>query len=467
MGWTNYEWAVAFHDYYEADSKFEVRRVAMRFKYLMGPGLVSGLVIGLSVILVQPGWADKEKVALPLDDLRTFTDVYARIKRDYVTEVDDSDLLKNAIRGMLSGLDSHSSFLDSEQFRELQIGTTGEFGGLGIEVGMEDGFVKVIAPIDDTPAQRAGVQAGDLIIKLDETRVKGLTLEEAVNLMRGKKGSEITLTIMREGADSPIKLTITRGLIRVRSVRSRILEPDFGYVRISNFQAKTTRGLRDAIESLERKNEDPLQGLVLDLRNNPGGLLTGAVGVSDVFLEDGALIVYIKGRVEDTKMEYSASTVDSLEGAPLVVLINRGSASASEIVAGAMQDHNRGTVLGTTSFGKGSVQTILPLRDNTALKLTTARYYTPSGRSIQNEGIVPNILLKEADDPESTDADAPSGEAALENRLENEDTDQAEPRKPASVVIVPKPREGDTTDHALDEALKLLKGMAYTRRAAS
>ena len=438
----------------------------MKFKHPMSLGLVSGMAFGLCMFLAPPVWADKGDAALPLDDLRTFTDVYARIKKDYVTEVDDSDLLKNAIRGMLSGLDSHSSFLDAEQFRELQIGTSGEFGGLGIEVGMENGFVKVIAPIDDTPAQRAGVQAGDLIIKLDDTQVKGLSLEEAVNLMRGKKGSKITLTILREGEDAPFDVTITRDLIRVRSVRSRILEPGFGYVRISNFQSKTTRGLRDAIESLEGKNKAPLQGLVLDLRNNPGGLLTGAVGVSDVFLEDGALIVYIKGRIEDAEMKYSASSVDTLDGAPLVVLINRGSASASEIVAGAMQDHKRGTVLGTTSFGKGSVQTILPLRDNTALKLTTARYYTPSGRSIQNEGIVPDILLKEADDPDSTDADAPSGEAALQNPLENEDGDQGEPRKPASVVIVPKPREGDTTDHALDEALKLLKGMVYTKRAA-
>ena len=438
----------------------------MRLKHLTVSVQLTGMILGLCLILSPPTWADTEKVALPLDDLRTFTDVYARIKRDYVSEVEDSDLLKNAIRGMLSGLDSHSSFLDKEQFRELQIGTSGEFGGLGIEVGMEDGFVKVIAPIDDTPAQRAGVQAGDLIIKLDDTQIKGLTLEEAVNLMRGEEGSEITLTIIREGSDAPLKLTITRGLIRVRSVRSRILEPGFGYVRISNFQSKTTRGLLEAIESLKQENNEPLQGLVLDLRNNPGGLLTGAVGVSDVFLDDGALIVYIKGRIENSEMRYSASTNDSLKGAPLVVLINQGSASASEIVAGAIQDHERGTVLGATSFGKGSVQTILPLRGNTALKLTTARYYTPLGRSIQNEGIVPDILLKEAGDPEETDDPAATGEAALQNRLDNPESGSEEPRTPASVIILPKPREGDTTDHALDEALKLLKGMVYTRRAA-
>ncbi|MCY4420097.1 MAG: S41 family peptidase, partial [Gammaproteobacteria bacterium] len=351
----------------------------MKFKQSLSLWLILGITLSLSAGLIHTVWADKEQIAsLPLDELRTFTDIYARIKKDYVTEVDDSELLNNAIRGMLSGLDSHSSFLDAEQFRELQIGTSGEFGGLGIEVGMENGFVKVIAPIDDTPAQRAGVQPGDLIIKLDDQPVKGLNLEEAVGLMRGKIGSAIDLTIVREGEDVPLQMTITRAMIRVRSVRSRVLEPGFGYVRISNFQSKTTSGLHEAIESLKTKNNGELKGLVLDLRNNPGGLLTGAVGVSDVFLQDDSLIVYIKGRAGDAELKYSASTDDLLGGAPLVVLINQGSASASEIVAGAMQDHKRATILGTTSFGKGSVQTILPLRDNTALKLTTARYYTPS-----------------------------------------------------------------------------------------
>jgi len=412
-------------------------------------------------------WADKEMAsALPLEDLRTFTDVYARIKQDYVTDVDDSDLLKNAIRGMLAGLDPHSSYLDEEQFRELQIGTSGEFGGLGIEVGMENGFVKVIAPIDDTPAAAAGVKAGDLIIKLDDKSVKGLTLEEAVKLMRGKKGSDIVLTIVRDGEDAPLELTLTRDVIRVRSVRNRVLEPGYGYVRISNFQSKTTRGLIDALDSLQKKNEGNLKGLVLDLRNNPGGVLTGAVGVSDVFLKDNKLIVYTEGRVEDSELKYSASTGDTLDGAPLVVLINQGSASASEIVAGAMQDHHRGTIIGTTSFGKGSVQTILPLNDSTALKLTTARYYTPLGRSIQSQGIVPDILLKVEGSEEETTALSAISESDLEGHLENENqaADQ-KAREPKSVVTIPKQSDDDATDYALEEALKVLKSMSGTQQA--
>jgi len=430
----------------------------MKYKHPMGIGVLLGIVFGLTLTLGHNVWAGKQKVAsLPLEDLRVFTDVYARIKQDYVTEVDDSMLIENAIRGMLSGLDPHSSFLDEEQFRELQIGTSGEFGGLGIEVGMENGFVKVIAPIDDTPAERAGVKAGDLIIRLDGKSVKGLALEEAVKLMRGKKGSKIDLTILREGEDSPLNIIITRDVIRVRSVRSRILEPGIGYVRISNFQSKTTRGLLDAVESLKKKNKGELKGLVLDLRNNPGGVLTGAVGVSDAFLKDNKLIVYTEGRVEDSELRYNASTGDSINGAPLVVLINQGSASASEIVAGAMQDHNRATILGTTSFGKGSVQTILPLKENAALKLTTARYYTPAGRSIQGEGIVPDVLLQVEDDGEDEIKSFNMlSEADLEGHLEN-DT-KVKTREPKTVVSIPKALEGDTTDYALEEALKVLKG---------
>ncbi len=449
-------------------TKEHSRRAVMNFKHPLNIGIIWGVVIGLSLAMAHNVRADKEMAsALPLEDLRTFTDVYARIKQDYVTDVDDSDLLKNAIRGMLAGLDPHSSYLDEEQFRELQIGTSGEFGGLGIEVGMENGFVKVIAPIDDTPADRAGVKAGDLIIKLDDKSVKGLTLEEAVKLMRGKKGSDIVLTIVREGEDAPLDLTLTRDVIRVRSVRNRVLEPGYGYVRISNFQSKTTRGLLDALNSLKKKNEGDLKGLVLDLRNNPGGVLTGAVGVSDVFLKDNQLIVYTEGRVEDSELKYSASTGDSLAGAPLVVLINQGSASASEIVAGAMQDHERATILGTTSFGKGSVQTILPLNDSTALKLTTARYYTPQGRSIQSEGIVPDILLKieGASDEESTALSIIS-EADLEGHLENENQEvNRKAREPKSVVTVPKQTKDDATDYALEEALKVLKTMSGTQQA--
>lgn len=446
------------------------RRAVMKFKHPLHIGIIWGVVLGLTLSMAHNVWADKDMAsALPLEDLRTFTDVYARIKQDYVTNVDDSDLLKNAIRGMLAGLDPHSSYLDEEQFRELQIGTSGEFGGLGIEVGMENGFVKVIAPIDDTPADRAGVKAGDLIIKLDDKSVKGLTLEEAVKLMRGKKGSDIILTIVREGEDAPLALTLTRDVIRVRSVRNRVLEPDYGYVRISNFQSKTTRGLIDALESLKKKNEGELKGLVLDLRNNPGGVLTGAVGVSDIFLKDKELIVYTEGRVEDSELKYSASTGDSLNGAPLVVLINQGSASASEIVAGAMQDHERATIIGTTSFGKGSVQTILPLNDSTALKLTTARYYTPLGRSIQSEGIVPDILLKEeGSSEEESSALSIISESDLEGHLENEGQEANQKAKePKSVVTIPKQTKDDATDYALEEALKVLKNMTGTQQASN
>ena len=444
------------------------RRAVMKFKQPLTIGIIWGIVIGLGLSVAHNVWADKNMAsALPLEDLRTFTDVYARIKQDYVTDVDDSDLLKNAIRGMLSGLDPHSSYLDEEQFRELQIGTSGEFGGLGIEVGMENGFVKVIAPIDDTPAARAGVKAGDLIIKLDDKSVKGLTLEEAVKLMRGKKGSNINLTIVREGEDTPLEIKLTRDVIRVRSVRNRVLEPGYGYVRISNFQSKTTRGLLDALESLKKKNNGDLKGLVLDLRNNPGGVLTGAVGVSDVFLKDNKLIVYTEGRVEDSELKYNTSTGDSLKGAPLVVLINQGSASASEIVAGAMQDHERATIIGTTSFGKGSVQTILPLNDNTALKLTTARYYTPAGRSIQTEGIVPDILLKvEGASEEDKSALSIISESDLDGHLVNENTISKIKREPKSVITIPKQSRDDANDYALDEALKVLKSMTGTQQAS-
>ncbi len=445
-------------------------KVTMKRKRLLSIGIMWSMVLGLVFTLAHGVWADKQPL-LPLEDLRTFTEVYARIKQEYVTEVDDKELLKNAIRGMLAGLDPHSSFLDEEQFRELQIGTSGEFGGLGIEVSMENGLIKVIAPIDDTPAERAGVQAGDLIIKLDDRPVKGMTLEEAVKLMRGKKGSKIALTIVRKGETSPLEIVITRDVIRVRSVKSRILEPGFGYVRISNFQSKTTRGLRNAIESLEKKNNGRLKGLILDLRNNPGGILTGAVGVSDIFLKNDALIVYTEGRSQNSELKYRASTDDSLHGAPMVILINQGSASASEIVAGAMQDHKRATVLGTTSHGKGSVQTILPMKDNTALKLTTACYYTPLGRSIQSEGIVPDILLQEIDDADNengnTETDLMIFAPTTENRCRNKVATETSETKPKTTIMIPMVKKDGATDYELEEALKILKGILHTSKTAT
>ena len=344
--------------------------------------LAAGAVLGISLTMGHNvvGARDNSGDVLPLEQLRTFSDVFARIKRNYVEDVSDEDLLEHAIRGMLSGLDPHSSYLNTEQFQELRIGTSGEFGGLGIEVGMEDGFVKVVSPIDDTPAARAGMKTGDLIIRLDDKPVKGLALNDAVKLMRGKPGSDIVLTVVREGEDKPLNITITRAVIQVTSVRNRILEDGYGYVRVSHFQTKTPADMIKAIETMQI--EGALNGLVLDLRNNPGGVLSAAVGISDAFLNDG-LIVYTDGREEDSRLRYTASRGDILDGAPIVVLVNGGSASASEIVAGAMQDHGRGVVMGSKTFGKGSVQTIQNLPNGGAVKLTTARYYTPSGRSIQ------------------------------------------------------------------------------------
>jgi carboxyl-terminal processing protease len=424
----------------------------------MSTGLLAGLALGVSLSLGHGVFAerDQDKFSVPLEELRAFTDVFARIKKDYVVKVDDKELLESAIRGMLAGLDPHSAYLNEEEFRELQIGTSGEFGGLGIEVGMEDGFVKVISPIDDTPAQRAGVKAGDLIIRLDDKSVKGMSLDEAVDLMRGKKGTEITLTIIRDGVDKPLTISITRDIIRVQSVKSQILEPGFGYVRITNFQAKTTETLIDAVEKLRDKNGGELKGLVLDLRNNPGGVLNGAVGVSDAFLDDG-LIVYTEGRTDDSMLHYSATEGDVLDGAPIVVLINGGSASASEIVAGAMQDHERAIIMGSKSFGKGSVQTILPLKGDSALKLTTARYFTPSGRSIQAQGIEPDITLENLTVTETDEGDlTPLAEADLTGHLTNGQKQETESQ--AETKDVPSSPLADK-DYQLNEALNLLKGI--------
>ncbi|RMG55783.1 MAG: S41 family peptidase [Gammaproteobacteria bacterium] len=427
----------------------------------IGIGLLAGLLLGLGLTTGMTVFADKKAAAtgssLPLEELRTFTDVYVRIKNDYVEPVTDKKLLEEAIRGMLAGLDPHSAYLDPEEFKELQIGTTGEFGGLGIEVGMEDGFVKVIAPIDDTPAQRAGIKAGDLIVRIDDKPVKGMTLNEAVKLMRGKKGTPITLTIVREGEEKPLKITIVRDIIRVKSVKSRLLDDGFGYVRITSFQSKTTANLIDAIEKLEKKNKGPLKGLILDLRNNPGGVLTSAVGVSDAFLDSG-LIVYTEGRVADSQLRYEATRGDILKGRPMVVLVNGGSASASEIVSGALQDHHRALILGTRTFGKGSVQTILPLKNGAAIKLTTARYYTPSGRSIQAEGIEPDIELKPlAVESVKDDGIEPLKEADLQRHLDNGNGHKQKKKKKGADD---KPEELAKRDYQLYEALNILKGLS-------
>ncbi len=415
-------------------------------------GFLGGTLFGLLVAVALSVHALKEEEQIPFEDLQAFTEVFSKVKSDYVESVDEKKLIEDAIRGMLNGLDPHSSFLNTSEFTDLKIGTTGQFGGLGIEVGMENGFVKVISPIDDTPAARAGVIASDLIIKLDDKSVKGMTLNEAVKIMRGKPNTSIELTIVREGEAKPLVISITREIIRVKSVKNRMLEPGYGYVRITNFQSRTTTDLLKAISDLQK--EERLKGMILDLRNNPGGVLNGAVGVSDAFINDG-MIVYTEGRIDDSSHRYLATPGDSLNGAPLVVLINGGSASASEIVAGALQDHNRAIILGTKSFGKGSVQTIQELRNGSAVKLTTARYFTPHGRSIQATGIEPDIKLTTVK-LSSTDEKArvSYSEADLDGSLSNPngDTKEDESKEDESEALA-------ETDFQLYEALNLLKGL--------
>lgn len=434
--------------------------------------LFLGMFVGAALILDMGVLAEREpgKAALaplPLDELRTFTEVFSRIKADYVEPVEDKKLLQDAVQGMLSGLDPHSAYLDSESFRDMRVETEGQFGGLGIEVTMENGFVKVVSPIEDTPAARSGVKPGDLIIRLDEKAVKGMTLTEAVRVMRGKPGTDITLTIVREGATKPLKLTLTRAIIKIQSVKSRVLEPGFGYIRITQFQAGTEKGLADVIKKLEVENKEKLRGMVLDLRNNPGGVLNAAVGVSDAFLDKG-LIVYTEGRVADSKMKLSATPGDLLNGAPIVVLVNGGSASASEIVAGALQDHKRAVIMGTKSFGKGSVQTIVPISNGAALKITTARYYTPNGRSIQASGIVPDIVTEEAKITKSEASDR-LREADLARHLENGEVTSLPKEDPKKKIKKDDKKNNETgkspatEDYQLQEALNLLKGISFFR----
>ena len=458
-----------------------------RMRSLLILGL--GLLLGISLAVGRGVLAQREEAQaaspLPLEELRTFTEVFAKIKSDYVEPVADKVLLESAVRGMLAGLDPHSSYLDSNAFKELQIGTTGEFGGLGLEVGMENGFVKVIAPIDDTPASRGGVHAGDLIIRLDDTPIQGMDLNDAVKLMRGPEGSQITLTLLRKGEEKPLKITLTRAIIKAKSVKTQTLEPGFAYLRISQFQAQTGPNMIEAIDKLKKDNNGELKGLVLDLRNNPGGVLNAAVEVSDAFLEKG-LIVYTEGRVKDSQFRFNATPEDVLKGAPIVVLVNGGSASASEIVAGALQDQKRAIVMGAKTFGKGSVQTILPMTNDSALKLTTALYFTPNGRSIQAEGIVPDVVLenvklaateqsgfepiKEADltrhlinnngQNGKTGADGKKQGKAGESKGDANSTPEAAvPEKPKEPLL--------TSDYQLHEALTLLKGLAILPQRAA
>jgi carboxyl-terminal processing protease len=467
-------------------------------------GLIAlGVCLGVMISLNFSAVAQRDVLGpLPVEELRAFTEVFGRIKSDYVEPVEDKKLITEAISGMLTGLDPHSSYLDQDAFRELQVGTRGEFGGLGIEVGMEDGFVKIVSPIDDSPAARAGIKPGDLIVKLDETSVKGMTLNDAVKRMRGKPNTVIALTIVRKGETKPIVVTLTRAVIKIQSVKSKLLEPGYAYFRVTQFQEQTGETLAKAITTAFKQNQAPMRGIVLDLRNDPGGLLNGAVAVSAAFLPQNSLVVYTDGRTEDAKMRLTASPEHYLRGrtkedylsklppeiknVPMVVLVNSGSASASEIVAGALQDHKRAVIMGTQTFGKGSVQTILPLGNSTAIKLTTARYYTPNGRSIQAKGIVPDITL---DDGTAGRADPGFmlREADLTKHLTNDRGDD----KGAAKVAAPttnafnftpatrpknvdekdlKPEPGEIiakNDYELSQAIAFLKSRDATRTSAN
>jgi len=426
----------------------------MRRTFLILIGAVSGVAITL--LASQPrilnlGSTAKAAAADTYRQLNLFGDVFERVRADYVEKPDDAKLIESAINGMLAGLDPHSSYMDPKSFRDMQVQTRGEFGGLGIEVTMEDGLIKVVAPIDDTPAAKAGILANDLITKLDDEQVQGLTLNQAVEKMRGPVNTKIKLTIMRKGQDKPIEVSITRDVIRVRSVRSRP-EEDVGYIRISQFNEQTTDGLKKAITDLAGQiPAEKLKGFIVDLRNNPGGLLDQAISVSDAFLERGE-IVSTRGRNAEETQRFNARPGDLTKGKPIIVLVNGGSASASEIVAGALQDHKRATIVGTRSFGKGSVQTIIPLgAGNGALRLTTARYFTPSGRSIQAKGISPDIeVLQDVPDELKARANT-TAESTLRGHLKAEGDEQTGSQS----YVPPDPKD----DKALHTALDLIRGI--------
>jgi len=460
---------------------------------------LGGFVAGALISLHIPALAEKDvKAGLPIEELRTFAEVYSAIKQGYVEPVEDKKMIANAISGMLSNLDPHSSYLDADAFKDLQVGTQGEFGGLGIEVGMEEGLVKVVSPIEDTPAYRAGLKAGDLIFKLDDAPVKGLTLSDAVKKMRGKPKTPIKLSIIRKGENKPIEVTLIREVIKVQSVKSKMVD-GYGWIRITQFQENTVAEVAKAAANLY-KDGNKVNGLVLDLRNDPGGLLNSAIGVSAAFLPPDAKVVSTDGRTADAKQEFRAraqdylrgSKEDPLKGLPvdikkvaMVVLVNGGSASASEIVAGALQDHKRAIILGTQTFGKGSVQSVLPLPGNTAIKLTTARYYTPDGRSIQAKGIVPDIVVEET-------ANGSSGmqirEADLDRHLINDkekeaakeaakQESKAQPAKTPGKSGKDKKDENDEeapvrmeyaskSDYQFQQAVNLLKGLQIMQNKA-
>ncbi|MDF2617368.1 MAG: carboxyl-terminal protease [Xanthobacteraceae bacterium] len=429
-------------------------------------GAAAGAIIAVGAtqprLLLQPTQA----MAAASDtyrQLNLFGDVFERVRADYVEKPDDGKLVESAINGMLSSLDPHSTYMDAKDFRDMQVQTRGQFGGLGIEVTMEDGLVKVVAPIDDTPAAKAGVQAGDLIAKLDGEEVKGMTLNQAVDKMRGAVSTPIKLTIIRKGADKPLELTLTRDIINIKSVRARVESDDIGYIRITSFSEQTGEGLKKAIADLTKQiGEDKLKGFIIDLRNNPGGLLDQAIDVSDAFLDRGE-IVSTRGRNPEETERRNARPGDLATNKPVIVLVNGGSASASEIVAGALQDHKRATILGSLSFGKGSVQTVIPVSGNAAIKLTTARYYTPSGRSIQAKGIQPDIELVQdvpqdvKEKAEAAGVETTRGEASLKGHLKNGEDEQT--GSPA--YVPPDPKDDTQLKLAVDLMHGVQKNAAY------
>ena len=394
--------------------------------------------------------SDEPQQRLPLRELRLFTQVFEQIRLGYVEEVSDEELLNNAIAGLLTELDPHSAYLDKKDYGELQEHANGKYGGLGIEIGTDNGAIRVVSPIDDTPAAKAGIQAGDLITKMNGNPVRGMSLQKAVEKLRGDKGTSIKLTVYREGVEGPLEIDVVRDIIQVSAVRSRLLEPGYGYIRVSQFQTQSGADFIAALEKLTtmKSDQSPLKGLVLDLRNNPGGLVPASIEITDAVL-DGGTVVYTEGRLPSANRSFEATSGDRLNGLPMVVLINGGSASASEIVAGALQDHGRAAILGTQSFGKGSVQTVVPLGDGRAVKLTTARYFTPKGRSIQAEGIVPDIVVERAE-IRPYNKRVRVREADLEGHLKTINSDKDKETATAT--------EDYSTDNQLYEAVNLLKG---------
>ena len=421
----------------------------------------------IAVALVLPLGAQKSVAAqdpLPLSQISTFAKVFETIKNNYIEEISDEELLQAAVRGMVSGLDPHSSLLDRTGLDEVRIDTSGRYGGLGIEITKDNLGIRVVSPIDDTPAYDAGILPGDLIVRIDNRPVSRMTLTDAVNTMRGEPGTSITLTIIRKGSESPLDVSLTRAVIKIQSVRSYFLDSNFGYLRITQFQSPTPELTRERLQKLFADSES-LDGIVLDLRNNPGGELQSAIGVSDLFIDQG-VIVKTRARNNSNEQIFRATPGDSANGIPIVVLVNEGSASASEIVAGALQDHRRAIIMGTKTFGKGSVQTILSVDKDTTLKLTTHRYYTPADRSIQAQGIIPDISVERREISEAEDEDEQIEslrEADLEGSLDNQNENDAEQQQEVDAQVSPAVRN----DYQLQEALNLLKGLRIARQYTS